>query len=184
MRTVVKAQNEASGAPTILSVNDLSLVKDEPRILDTRLAEALGFQRPADIRPLINRHAEALNRFGPIIRVVRKNQGRGRPAHENYLNKRQSLYICTKAETVWSMEVTIQMVKVFSAYLEGGGALVGHDANCIRPDAPVTFSDLLDVFKLAIRKQFGNSPTSSRFEANLVEALEEMMGNPWAGPRH
>lgn len=184
MRTIVRAQSATSGAPIILSVNDLSIVKDEPRILDVRLAEALGFQRPADIRPLIARHSAALDRFGPIIRMVRKNQGRGRPAHESYLNKRQALYICTKAETVWSMEVTIQMVKVFSAYLESGGSLVDEHASCIRPDAPVTYGALLDVFKMAVRKQFGDNALSSRFEANLIEALEERMGNPWAGPHH
>lgn len=116
--------------------------------------------------------------------MARKSDGRGRPANAAYLNKRQSLYICTKAETVWSMEVTIQMVKVFSDYVADGGALIDEQASQIHPDTPLTYGALLDVFKLAVRKQFGEAALSSRFEANLIDALEETMGNPWAGPRH
>jgi hypothetical protein len=175
MKSVAKAN---VGAPTILSVDDLSYVEDEPRILDTCLAKALGFHRSADIRPLIARHEEALNRFGPIIRTIRKNQGRGRPALEAYLNKRQALYICTKAETTWATEVTIQMVEVFDAFTSGSSEMMPTLRDCIHPDTPVTYGELLEVLKSAIRKQFGDSPASNRFEANLIESLEEVMGNP------
>jgi predicted ArsR family transcriptional regulator len=99
-----------------LSISDINTtINHEPRILDVRLAEALGFSRPADIRELIERHKEALERFGSIFRMVRKNTGRGRPANEFYLTKKQALYIVTKSETENAVDLTVHIIEVFDA---------------------------------------------------------------------
>lgn len=45
-------------------------VNHEPRIADLRLAEALGFAQPRDVRKLIERHREALERFGEARAVA------------------------------------------------------------------------------------------------------------------
>jgi hypothetical protein len=37
-----------------------------PRILDLRFAETLGFERPRDIRKLIERNEHELERYGPL----------------------------------------------------------------------------------------------------------------------
>ncbi|RJF84826.1 hypothetical protein D3877_10125 [Azospirillum cavernae] len=103
-----------------LSQSDIdTTINGEPRILDLRLAEALGFKRSADIRPLIERHREALERLGGIFRTVRKNPGRGRPAAEFWLTKKQAIYIATKAETERATEITIQIVEVFDTVTSG-----------------------------------------------------------------
>lgn len=104
----------------VLSFQDINTeVNHEPRILDVRLAEALGFSNPAQIRPLIERHKEALQRFGELfIRTVRKN-AKGRPATENYLNEKQATYICTKSETENATEITIHVVETFYAVRHG-----------------------------------------------------------------
>ena len=76
----------------ILSFKDINTeVNHEPRILDVRLAKALGFNRPVDIRPLIDRHKEALERFGELFRTVRKTKGR--PATETYLNEKPDNFL-------------------------------------------------------------------------------------------
>lgn len=99
----------------IISLTDINIeVNHEPRILDIRLAEALGFKRAADIRPLIERHKEALERFGEVFRTARKTTSKGgRPTEENYLNEKQATYICTKSETDNATEIVIHMVEVF-----------------------------------------------------------------------
>jgi len=103
-----------------LSISDINTtINGEPRVLDLRLAEALGFKRPADIRPLIERHREAIERLGGIFRTVRKNTGRGRPANEFWLTKKQAVYLTTKSETDIAVEATIQVVEVFDAATSG-----------------------------------------------------------------
>ncbi|CAO3420898.1 hypothetical protein [Azospirillum endophyticum] len=105
-----------------LSPTDIDIaVNGEPRILDLRLAEALGFGRPRDIRQLIERHREALERLGGICGTVPQIRGRGRPATEFWLTKKQAVYLCTKAETERAITVTIQIVELFDA-VTGGAA--------------------------------------------------------------
>ncbi|WP_242221730.1 hypothetical protein [Shinella zoogloeoides] len=102
-------------------VGDLDTSFDgAPRMKDTILATALGFVKALDIRPLIQRHATNLTRFGEVCTEVAKTSARGgRPGKAYYLNKKQALYICTKSETDNATEVTIQMVEVFDAYTAG-----------------------------------------------------------------
>jgi hypothetical protein len=106
-----------------LSLSDIDIaINGEPRILDLRLADALGFKRPADIRPLIERHREALERLGEVFRTVRKTSPKGgRPTSEFWLTKKQAVYLCTKAETERAITVTIQIVELFDA-VTGGAA--------------------------------------------------------------
>jgi hypothetical protein len=94
----------------------------EPRILDLDLAAGLGFLEPRAIHRLVDRHGDALARFGDIPVTVTQNTdplGRGRPGKAYLLNRKQALYICAKSETPRAAEVTIQMVEVFDRYLEG-----------------------------------------------------------------
>lgn len=105
----------------ILSLSDINTtVNHEPRILDVRFAEALGFERPADIRPLIERHLAAMKRLGEVFRTVRKTSEKGgRPANEFYLNKRQAVYIASKSETENAVDLTIHVIEVFDAAMKG-----------------------------------------------------------------
>ncbi len=109
-----------------LSIADLRATGGEPRIMDLRLAEALGFERPRNIRKLVERHRIALECFGTIrstVERILKNKDNsapaGRPAKAYWLNKKQALYICTKSETEKATEATIEMVEVFDAYMSG-----------------------------------------------------------------
>jgi len=93
-------------------------------MMDLTLAEALEFSRPRDIRKIVERHMQALRRFGEVCATVartlkNKDNSGGRPGKAYYLNKKQALYICTKSETDNATEVTIQMVEVFDAYTAG-----------------------------------------------------------------
>ncbi|WP_319499311.1 hypothetical protein [uncultured Cohaesibacter sp.] len=100
---------------TILSISDINTsINHEPRMLDVKLAEALGFARPRKIRDVISRHLEALQQLGEVVcPTVGQTSKGGRPGKEYWLTKKQALYLCTKSETPNATEVTIQMVEVF-----------------------------------------------------------------------
>lgn len=101
-----------------LTTSNLTVIQGEPRVLDTDLAEALGFAKAADIKGLIRRHIVALERFGEVFGTVRKTSSKGgRPSKDYWLSKKQALYLCTKSEAKNATEVTIQMVEVFDAFL-------------------------------------------------------------------
>lgn len=103
-------------------MNDLicvTAVEGEPRVLDTELAAALGYEQPRDIRKLIKRHAASLAEFG-ICATVSQNTGeRGRPATVYYLNKPQAVFLTTQAGTPTAVAVTVQVIQKFDAYERG-----------------------------------------------------------------
>ena len=106
---------------TALSLADLNTtVNHEVRVLDIRLAEALGLAQPRDIRKLIARHLSSLERLGRVCATVAQTSAAGgRPAKSYWLTKKQALFICTKAEAANATETTIQMVEVFDAWQRG-----------------------------------------------------------------
>ena len=66
-------------------------------VRDLDVAAWLGYERPHDIRELINRHGPAL---GEVFRTVRKtSEAGGRPGMDNYLTERQVLILIAKSET-------------------------------------------------------------------------------------
>lgn len=54
---------------TTLTINDINTtINHEPRIQDLKLAEFLGFAQTRDIRKLIERHKDALEKLGGSLR--------------------------------------------------------------------------------------------------------------------
>lgn len=92
-------------------------VESEPRILDTDLAERLGFSKATNIRNLIRRHKATLADLGTVFTA--KTVNRGQKAEEFYLNKRQALFIVMKLETATAIEVTTEVIHRFDAYEPG-----------------------------------------------------------------
>ncbi|PCI32356.1 MAG: hypothetical protein COB54_07610 [Alphaproteobacteria bacterium] len=89
--------------------------------MDLTLAEALGFDRPRDIRKLITRWDETLSEFGEVCSTVARTAGSkgGRPAKAYFLTEEQAVFIATKSETANATQLTIQLVKVFTAWRNG-----------------------------------------------------------------
>jgi hypothetical protein len=106
-----------------LRLTDLTVIdNDEPRIQDLRMAERLEFGRPRDIRPLIERNTEEMERYGlvrhhaaPII----SGKGRLQTVKEYWLNEGQAILICMKSETPRAEEVRAEIIAVFQAYRHG-----------------------------------------------------------------
>ncbi len=108
----------------IITAADLFVVarNDEPRVHDLRLAEALGFAHPRQIRELISRNREELERYGPAschTTVVDRPQGGGSTATEYWLTEGQALLVCIKSETARAPDVREELIKVFMAWRHG-----------------------------------------------------------------
>lgn len=91
--------------------------RGEPRIMDIRLAEALGYTRPRRIRQIITRHEDSLMALGPLHKSFEETAGR--PAETYWLNKSQAMRLCTFAGTKEASGVIRELLDLF----EGGTTL-------------------------------------------------------------
>lgn len=105
-----------------VTISDLKLLDTEPRVQDLRLGEALGFGEPIDIRKLIRRNTDELQKHGGFFATVAKNgdpMGRGRPGEEYWLNEPQSILICMFARTDKAADIRREIIEVFMAWRRG-----------------------------------------------------------------
>ena len=84
---------------TMLDVIPLSEIDGEPRVRDIDLAHRLGFERPRDIRKLIERKADDLRELGAARHVARPHHNNGTTVTEYWLNQDQAIYICASSGT-------------------------------------------------------------------------------------
>jgi phage antirepressor YoqD-like protein len=110
--------------------------ENEPRILDTDLAERLGFAQPINIRKMIRRHKGALAAMGTVSTVETVN--RGQKAVEFFLNRKQSIFITAKSGTPTATDITIEVIEKFDAYQRGA-----------KPPAAIDFSSNAALLALA-----------------------------------
>jgi hypothetical protein len=76
-----------------------STARTEPRVVDTALGAALGYERPRAIRQLIERFPSQLRELGVLPQRVANTpdpEGRGRPSYESLLNLNQINYLITR----------------------------------------------------------------------------------------
>ena len=100
----------------------ITTVENEARILDTELAEALGYEEPRAIRKLISRHEGALSALGTLARrrvpQLRSN-GATHLIDTYYLNKAQAIFLTTQSGTSTAINITVQVIQKFDAYEKG-----------------------------------------------------------------
>lgn len=97
-----------------LTLQNLHQTDNEARVLDTDLAEWLGFERPYAIRQLITRNIGELAVSGSL--PTRRGQSRGQHFTAYYLNEGQALLICALARTPKAAEVRHALITVFLEY--------------------------------------------------------------------
>lgn len=103
-----------------ITVSDLEVRDGAARVEDLRLAVALGFSSPHNIRALIRRYRDDLAVFGEVFCERKKpTAAGGRPGETFYLNEEQAIYITAKSDTPRAAEITVQMVRVFRDHLAG-----------------------------------------------------------------
>ncbi|MEW6626383.1 MAG: hypothetical protein AB1431_06300 [Pseudomonadota bacterium] len=118
-----------------LCAADVRDIDGEPRVLDLRLGEALGMERPRDIRQLIARNVSKLEHYGQLICGAapqikmggRNSRGAGRRATEYLLTERQAYQLCMWSKAPNAGVVQQQMVEVFYAWRHGRLVTPSHD---------------------------------------------------------
>lgn len=100
---------------------ELKAFNDGPRALDLDIAKRLGFERPRNIRKLIERNMGELLRFGTCSTVERVIKGaRGSTKVKEYwLNEEQALSISAASDAPRAPEVRHMLIKVFVAWRRG-----------------------------------------------------------------
>ncbi|WP_366656593.1 hypothetical protein [Fodinicurvata sp. EGI_FJ10296] len=118
-----------SNAPSAsaLSASDITTLDGEPRIVDLRIAERLGFARQRAIRDLIDRNRDELLSYGPL--AARRGKSRGQSYSEFHLNEGQTLLVCMLARTPQAAAVRKEVIDAYIAFrrpvdpLEGFGSV-------------------------------------------------------------
>lgn len=109
-----------------VTVQDLKVLDDTPRVLDLRLAEALAYEQPIDIRKLIRRNQDELQKHGKVFATMAKTTPNGgRPGEEFWLNEAQSILVSMFSRTEKAAEVRRQIIEVFMAWRRGHLAPAG-----------------------------------------------------------
>jgi len=91
----------------------------ETRVLDTELAEALGVDRPRNIRNLIERHREELERYGSLLHIRANLKKPGRPASAYYLNEAQAVLVSVRSDAPNAAAAREAVIRVFMAWRRG-----------------------------------------------------------------
>lgn len=94
----------------------------EATIQDLKLAEALGYSRPTDIRKLIKRHTPSLERIGSLRQrgvMIEAGKGARRQGIEYHLTKAQAAFITSKAGTARADSHTVYVAEVFAMASDG-----------------------------------------------------------------
>jgi prophage antirepressor-like protein len=105
----------------VIQLSDLNTtVNHEPRIIDVKLAEALGMSRPTNIRQKIESNIEELKMHGGVCtKAVQTTKSGGRPAIEYYLNEAQAILLCMFSRTEKAAAARKAIIEVFMAWRKG-----------------------------------------------------------------
>lgn len=160
--------------PTLSPKELNTQVNHEPRLYDLRLAERLGFERPRDIRKMIERNRAELEGYGEICATVAQNtdpRGRGRPGTEYYLNEGQSLLLCMFSRTEKAAEVRKEVIEVYMAYRIDNGGLGAESRPVLDP--PIFEPPVLDMAACdpAQREEFSIACHGQRLRVVVFEGV-------------
>lgn len=105
-----------------LTVDNIEVIDNEPRIKDVVLGERLGLNRPRKIREVISSNMAELLAYGcaPLVRAHEKIGFVTRQTEAYYLNEPQALLICMFSRTEKAAAVRKELIDVYMAYRTQG----------------------------------------------------------------
>lgn len=105
-----------------LTVNDLQVIEDEPRIKDVVLGERLGLRKAVSIRQVIDANIQEIQGFGscPLQMETEKVGCVVRSVKTYYLNEAQALLLCMFSRTAKAAQVRKELIDVYMAYRTRG----------------------------------------------------------------
>lgn len=112
--------------PTLQAAHSPAL--SEPTIRDLDLANALGYERPTDIRKLVKRHQPLLEAMGSLRQrgaMILAGKGAQRSVTEYHLTRAQAAFIIAKASTKRAGSLAVTIAEIFD--MAAAGRLVPVD---------------------------------------------------------
>lgn len=109
-----------------------AFVLNEPTIQDLDLANALGYERPTNIRNLIKRHEASLVAMGSLLHgeaMIVAGKGAQRSVTEYRLTKAQAAFIIAKAGTKRADSLAVSIAEIFAMAADGRLAPVDNAAS-------------------------------------------------------
>jgi len=88
-------------------------------IPDITLAESLGFNHQRELRKLVSRHRNPIQKLGKLEEYLEDSNRPGRKASGYLLNLEQAFYVITKSDTAVADELTMLMVLIVAAFMRG-----------------------------------------------------------------
>jgi hypothetical protein len=105
--------------PALIQAEDLKFIEGEWMVPDTRVAEVLEFDRPRNIRNLIERNLPELERYGICFAVKQIHEAAGRPGTEYFLTFEQALCIGALSKAPRAPDLREMLIKAFTARKRG-----------------------------------------------------------------
>lgn len=118
-----------------LTINDLQVIEDEPRIKDIILGERLGLKNIRDFKNVIDRNIQELKEYGALSSqtTTEKVGCVNRKITSYYLNEAQALLLCMFSRTAKAAQVRKELIDVYMAYRTRGLAKVREHYRQIAP---------------------------------------------------
>lgn len=155
-----------------LTVDNIEVIDNEPRIKDVVLGERLGLNRPRKIREVILSNMAELLAYGcaPLIRAHEKIGFVTRQTEAYYLNEPQALLICMFSRTQKAAAVRKELIDVYMAYRTQGLTKVKESL----PAGKESFGSLYKNAVHAVLDEEGSNRKEyqlSDYEAQVIEKM-------------
>ena len=156
----------------LISLSDLNTtINHEPRILDIKIAEALGMVQPLNIRATIEANKAELALHGEVFtQSVKTSKSGGRPSSAYYLNEAQAILLCMFSRTEKAAIVRKGVIEVFMAWRKGQlPALQTSTAKKMHFDAVGEMNQAICILEEADKEENYTS-----LKARVLEALKRL----------
>lgn len=152
----------------VLCIRDLTPIpgENEPRVQDIRLAEALEFKAPRQIRELIKRNLDELERYGTLSCHTTTPVGGGPLTTEYWLTEEQATLICMRSDAPRAPEIRSEIVTVFKAWRHG--QLVPRSATPVTIEA---MDELFDRKLTPVRQEIAEIRGNVTFLARRIDDI-------------
>lgn len=164
-----------------LTVDNIEVIDNEPRIKDVVLGERLGLKKARDVRVVIKSNMAELLAYGcaPLLTAHEKIGFVTRQTEAYYLNEPQALLICMFSRTQKAAAVRKELIDVYMAYRTQGLTKVKEHYRQVgrKESLPANEDRFGSIYKNAVRKvldEENRSQKDYRLSEAEAQVIEEM----------
>ena len=145
----------------------------QPLVRDLDLGEWLGFDRPRDVRKIIERHLPSLGEVSRHrgAKPLKVSKG-GRPEEVYYLTEAQALKVVAKSETELADRILDHVIQVYLALRHGGEQALPPDWRAQQEQRQREMQHMLELRRLELERERLTFDRQQRQAAALSAALQ------------